>query len=145
MVEQRTSPVISVPVVLDRPRHIRLTNRALMRAEMRLSELYKDRVNINEILAKVLLAARPGGMVVLPSTTLVVLLHQSLIHEDPALTEDQVAEMTDFMSQPELVPALASALVRQMPPSTTTLSNNGQPDAAAGGSAGVVPTHGSTG
>jgi hypothetical protein len=97
-----------IPLTLDKPRNLRLTNRALMAAELRLGELYKDRrVAIMDVVAQ---AVKGGGIA---TTTLVVLLHQGLLHEDPTLTEDQVADMTGgLLDMPALATAVFAALTR---------------------------------
>jgi hypothetical protein len=126
--EKRTSPVVAVPIKLDRLRHLRLTNRALMRTEIRLSQLYGSQVNISEVISKIMKSGTETGFLRFPTTTLVVLLHQGLIHEDADLTEDDVADMTDMMSNPDIIEAVLSAITRQLPEPTVT--TNGQGGAA---------------
>ena len=107
--------VPTVPVVLDKPRNVRLTTRALMNAELRLSEIYKRPVAIGALLAEVVTSKS------IATTVLVVLLHQGLLHqgllhEDPKLTEDQVADsIGGFLDQAEIAVAILQALTRQQP------------------------------
>jgi hypothetical protein len=70
-----------VPLQLDRLRHLRLTNRAILRAERELSTLWGKRCSLFEILSESL------GV-----NDLSVILWQGLLHEDPRLTLEYVQE-----------------------------------------------------
>jgi hypothetical protein len=75
---------VSVPIHLDRLRHVRLENKALRRAELVLSELRKRDVSILRVMFN------PEGIGL---NDALVLLWCGLTDEDPTLTLEQVEEL----------------------------------------------------
>jgi|SRR5262252_5858349 len=82
-----------VPIILDRPRHLRLDNRAIFSAEKELSALWGKKVSLFTVL----------GSGELGLNDLSVLLWQGLRHEDPGLTLERVQDLMDMSDLPGLI------------------------------------------
>ena len=94
------SLVPSVPVVLDKERHLRLDNAALFRAERELSRLWGKRLSI----LQVLMDPETLGM-----NDLSVLLWCGLLHEDADLALSQVQDAMQVANFAALLEALYAA------------------------------------
>ena len=73
-----------IPIVLDRERHLRMTNRALLQAERALCDFWGTKRNILAVLMD-------GSTLTL--NDIAIVLHQGLLHEDPSLTLEQVQDL----------------------------------------------------
>ena len=87
MSQNAPRPSPPVEIILDKPRNLRCTMRALRMAEDRLSQIYGRRTSIFEVFEK-------GGKI--SATDLTVTLWSLLVSEDSCLTEDQVGDMLDI-------------------------------------------------
>lgn len=91
------SIVAPVPLMLDRERHLRLDNGAMLLAERELSRLWERKISLFSVLA----SADGLGL-----NDLSVLLWVSLLHEDPSLTLLRVQDMMDMQRLPEMIQAI---------------------------------------
>ena len=85
---EKSSAFESVEVELDKKRRLRFTMGSLRRAQRRLDELRGEKQSIFKILS-------PQNKDQLGPDEIVVLIHQGLLTDDPALTEEQVENMID--------------------------------------------------
>lgn len=99
------SPVRSIPVMLDKERHLRFTLNAIIAIGERVSELRGQEVTLEKILE--------GGTV--PLKEFKILLWAALKHEDPGLTEDQVGDIVDVENLPRIQSAMEQAFKEQKP------------------------------
>ena len=96
--------VKTIPIQLDKPRHILLDMRAICTVERELAKCYGEkRVSLPKIF-------KSGD---LSMTELLHLLWAGLIHEEPALTFDQVAAMASGVPSRTIELALGEALREQ--------------------------------
>jgi hypothetical protein len=100
---EKNSALPSVFVDLDKRRMLRFTMGSLRRAEKRLNEIRGSDVSIFQILSE----ENKGK---LGPDEIIVLFHHGLAHEDPTLTEDNVADMIDVRELDILGARLAEAL-----------------------------------
>ena len=100
---EKNSALPSVFVDLDKRRMLRFTMGSLRRAEKRLNEIRGSDVSIFQILSE----ENKGK---LGPDEIIVLFHHGLAHEDPNLTEDNVADMIDVRELDILGTRLAEAL-----------------------------------
>jgi len=101
---EKNSALPSVFVDLDKRRTLRFTMGSLRRAEKRLDEIRNGQhVSIFQILSE----ENKGK---LGPDEIIVLFHHGLAHEDPTLTEDNVADMIDVRELDILGTRLAEAL-----------------------------------
>jgi hypothetical protein len=105
-----------IPITLDRPRQLRLDNRAIFQAERELSRLWEKRCSLFNVLANDL------GL-----NDLSVILWQALLHEDPRLTlADVQNELMDMAKLPEIIDAVLQAWNAATTPAITGASANGE-------------------
>jgi hypothetical protein len=100
---EKNSALPSVFVDLDKRRMLRFTMGSLRRAEKRLNAIRGSDVSIFQILSE----ENKGK---LGPDEIIVLFHHGLAHEDPNLTEDNVADMIDVRELDILGARLAEAL-----------------------------------
>ena len=100
---EKNSALPSVFVDLDKRRMLRFTMGSLRRAEKRLNEIRGSDVSIFQILSE----ENKGK---LGPDEIIVLFHHGLAHEDPNLSEDNVADMIDVRELDILGTRLAEAL-----------------------------------
>src|SRR5437762_13463497 len=94
------SVVPLIPIDLDRPRHLRLDNRALFHAEVEMSRIWNRKQNILSILL---------DSTSLTMTDVSIILWQGLLHEDPSLTLGEVQDMLDLGKAPQIAEAIYQA------------------------------------
>jgi hypothetical protein len=110
------SVVPLIPITLDRPRHLRLDNRAIFQAERELSRLWEKRCSLFNVLATDL------GL-----NDLSVILWQALLHEDARLTLAIVQnELMDMAKLPEIIDAVLQAWNAATAPAVPDASVNGE-------------------
>jgi hypothetical protein len=78
------SVVPLIPLILDRERHLRMTNRALLHAERALCTFWGQKRNILAVLMD-------GSTLTL--NDIAIVLHQGLLWEDPTLTLEDVQDL----------------------------------------------------
>lgn len=78
------SIVAPIPIDLDKRRHLRFDNRALLRAEHALCELWNRKINLLQLLFA-------GDTITL--NDIAILLWQALRHEDPTLTLEETQDL----------------------------------------------------
>jgi len=100
---EKSSAFEPVEVELDKKRRLRFTLGSLRRAQRRLDELRGEKLSIFKILS-------PQNQDQLGPDEIVVLIHQGLLADDPALTEEQVENMIDARNMEALALKLAEAL-----------------------------------
>lgn len=129
--------VKTIPIHLDKPRHILLDLRAIYKTELALAKVYGEkRVSLPKIF-------KAGD---LSMTELLHLLWMGLLHEEPNLTLDQVAAMASGVPSRTIDLALGEALREQagmqetpdadptMAPPIGTGSGSGPTDGSSSGS-----------
>jgi hypothetical protein len=90
--------VESVPIELDKTRHLKFTNRAMMAAEREINKQrgasVAERVAIDYLM---IAAARQGlsGAGSFPRDLVTVMIWAGLLREDPSLTVEQVVDLID--------------------------------------------------
>jgi hypothetical protein len=94
------SVVPLIPITLDKPRHLRLDNRALFRSERELSLLWQKKVSVLNVFVDI-------GNISL--NDLAVLLWVGLIHEDPTLTLEQTQDLMELSRLPDILRAILQA------------------------------------
>jgi len=105
-----------IPLILDRPRHLRLSNAAIFQAERELSQLWGKRCSLFQVLANDL------GL-----NDLSVILWQALLHEDPRLTLATVQnELIDMAKLPDIITAVLDAWNAATAPAVPVAAGNGE-------------------
>lgn len=94
------SVVPGIPLMLDRERHLRLDNAAMLLAERELSRLWDRKISLFSVLA----SADGLGL-----NDLSVLLFAALLHEDPSLTLLKTQDLMDMQRLPEMINAILAA------------------------------------
>ena len=115
---EKNSALPLVEVELDKKRSLRFTMGSLRRAEKRLNEIRGSDVSIFQILSE----ENKGK---LGPDEIIVLFHHGLAHEDPNLTEDNVADMIDLRELDILGARLAEALGGAVAPKQPSPEANG--------------------
>jgi len=134
-----------IPIQLDKPRHILLDMRAIYQVERALATLYGEkRVSLPKLF-------KQGD---LSMTELLHLLWGGLLHEEPALTVDRVAQLLATVPTRQLDLLLGEALREQTgmeeisaadPTTATPPSGTGSGSGATAGSRSGSPTPSSGG
>jgi hypothetical protein len=110
------SVVPLIPITLDRPRHLRLSNAAIFQAEIELSKLWGKRCSLFNVLASDL------GL-----NDLSVILWQALLHEDARLTLAIVQnELMDMAKLSEIIDAVLQAWNGATTPALPVTATNGE-------------------
>ena len=94
------SVVPSIPLTLDKPRHLRLDNRALFRCERELVQIWGTKTSMLSILMDL-------GNIRL--NDLAVMLWVGLLHEDPTLTLEETQDLMDFSKLSDILGAILQA------------------------------------
>jgi hypothetical protein len=93
------SVVPSIPLMLDRERHLRLNARALRNAERDLSDLWGQSISVYAALT----------MTPLRINDISILLLHALRHEDPRLTHEEVLDLMDLAPMLDIMSAITEA------------------------------------
>jgi hypothetical protein len=123
----------SVPIMLDRLRHIRLGTKALRRAELVLSDVRKREISILRVMFN------PDG---LGLNEMLVLLWCGLAHEDPTLTLEEVEDLVTgdkILLSLEAVYAAWNRHTASAQPSTEEASNGPLATPSPGSDSGASP------
>jgi len=124
-----------VELELDKKRSLRFTMGALRRAEKRLDEIRGGQhVSIFELLSE-------ENKRKLGPDEIIVLFHHGLLHDDPNLTEEDVADMLDVRQLDALGQRLAEALGAAVKPKASVPEASGDRPLAVspGSSSGPSP------
>lgn len=97
---EQPSVVPSVPLMLDKERHLRFTIPALLMAERELSRIWEKKVS---------LFATIGSAEGLGLNDMQVLLWVALLHEEPGLTLLRVQDMMDLSKVGDYITAIYAA------------------------------------
>jgi hypothetical protein len=90
-----------IPITLDKPRHLRMTNRAIFQSELELTKLWGRKINVFSILV--------NADQTLTLNDIAVFLWQALLHEDPSLTLPEVQDMVDVTRMDVIFRAILQA------------------------------------
>jgi len=90
-----------IPITLDKPRHLRMTNRAIFQSEIELTKLWNRKVNILSVLV--------NADQTLTLNDIAIFLWQALLYEDPTLTLPEVQDMIDVTKLDVIVTAILQA------------------------------------
>ena len=126
------SVVEPVTLMLDRERHLRLDNAAMLLAERELSRLWDRKISLFSVLA----SADGLGL-----NDLSVLLFAALLHEDPSLTLLRVQDLMDMQRLPEMIQAILEAWNRATMPAQPQTEEPSDPLASTstGPGSGAMP------
>ncbi len=95
------SVVPLIPIMLDKPRHLRMTNRAIFQSEIELMKLWNRKVNVLSVLV--------NADQTLTLNDLAIFLWQALLDEDPSLTLPEVQDLIDVTKLDVIVTAILRA------------------------------------
>jgi hypothetical protein len=132
MAEQSIVPLI--PIMLDKPRHLRLDIAALCNAERDLSELWGKKTSVYAVLLDV-----PMGI-----NDLSILVLHGLRHEDPTLSLPEVRGMLNHASIPAVFQAVTDAWTKATRAAEPGAAEEGAPadpwpTSSTGASSGPTP------
>lgn len=125
--------VPSVPVQLDKERHLRLDNAALLRAERELSRVWQRKISIIQVLI---------DPATLGLNDVSVLLYCGVLHEDPDVSLGQVQDAMTLQAFPGYVEALYKAWTLATAPAEGAPPVEGEgpfPTLSPGNATGVSP------
>jgi hypothetical protein len=94
------STVPLIPIMLDKPRHLRLDNRALFRCERELSTLWNCKTSLLTVFI---------DLANLSLNDLAIMLWVGLLHEDPTLTLEQTQDLMELSKLPDILGAILKA------------------------------------
>jgi hypothetical protein len=132
MAEQSIVPL--VPIMLDKPRHLRLDINALCNAERDLSELWGEKTSVYAVLLQV-----PIGI-----NDLCILVLHGLRHEDPTLSLPEVRGMLNHTTIPTVFQAVTDAWTKATRAAEPTAADEAAPadpwsTSSTGDSSGPTP------
>jgi len=123
MEDRPTAPL--VPLMLDRERHLRLTLAALARYK---KQIGKPLFSLFDEIGK--LADDPKAATDIPETEIATAIWAMAVHEDPALTVEQVMEEVDFRNLDVVIGKITEAIGGEKAAATVKRVNGQDPLAA---------------
>jgi hypothetical protein len=98
------SIVALVPVNLDKPRQLLFTRAAVKAIELRLTQIWGRDYTFFEAVRRLSEMLLDNDLSKLSYINISVMLHQGCLHEDPALTLEQVEEVLPYADPTGLIP-----------------------------------------
>jgi hypothetical protein len=104
------SVVPTVPITLDRPRHLRFDRRAVFASEVELTRLWQQPRTFYSAMQTMMRAIVENEAWMLNLNDIAVLVWQGLRHEDPALTLEDTQELLPYLDLAAMVPICGALL-----------------------------------